>query len=412
MTLKFRDQRVPGGPITRWYVNAASGALPVSPYSVSPSSYSPQVGKYKSIDSVIGGKFQPGVFRVNPVTIKESTATCTIGTCYARYYQTSPAMWIGQKTTAPFALVGFNSDFLAVDAFDTMLGKQSLVKAYDKVKSAESDIGVMLVELNETIHMLRHPFEALSKMKSKLKKNRYKRHKGNEIAEPVIYGSVLSDLWLQYRYGIIPLVNDISSIIDLFNKQVASAERLLHRRKGMIETVKNVNITQSLKTLDGFCWTPQRTEERKIRSVSHVYFHTLLQAGANWQLHNLGLNLGNLPTVVWEKIPYSFVVDWFVGVSRWLTAVKADPFHQYLGNCTSQVYEQTIKYDMSTPYYGTYKSLEEFRPSTYTMTSKVLIRHINDTLPVLPVINADFFTWKRELDSLSLIWQRTFNRRH
>jgi len=346
--------------------------------------------------------------------------------------------YTGEFIVTALPLYEWKSDvqsFYPTPIRDDAFAKQTLIKCYDKLNSAPVDLGVMLAELGETLHMLRHPFEAISKntywkrafkrvrpginesvknyvtrdwidSQGRLRRRFYNIDRSLHLRDSRM---LAADMWLQFRYGIMPLMRDIESIISHFNRQLDSLEGFRSKR-AMAETDKT-GTSYSLKSLDGFSWMAQKKKVTHIKSSSVVYFkYRLNQTGS--KARYFGLDYDNVPTVVWEKIHLSFVIDWFINVSRWLTAIKADPFHEYLGNCTSQVH--TVKCEVepvSIGYLLPSGFVEEFDPGKFSSITKFLVRTVNDPLPVLPVINADFFNYTKTLDSLTLIWQKIAKRR-
>lgn len=149
-----------------------------------------------------------------------------------------------------------------------------------------------------------------------------------------------SDGYLQYKFNLAPLLSDICGI-------AAAAHRTLKR---MNELVSRSGRTQSKHFRFDFVEYPDTTDEgtwgvnsdpvildRTIfssfvgrRKVFNdlTSFHAQIEYNYNYTryqiehaqlltfLDGIGLNLN--PAIIWNAIPWSFVVDWVIGIGRWL----------------------------------------------------------------------------------------------
>lgn len=337
------------------------------------------LGDFKDIDTVVDGKFVPGVFRVNPVTIRHGTGTCTNGKIIGRGQPTGDA-----NIRGPF--MAFRG-LTPYGVWDAALEEASVSKAYAKLNEANAEVGVMLAELGETLHMLGHPFSAIQKFfKSK------GRFRGFDLT---------SDLWLQYRYGIRPMIKDISDIIATVNRDAYVQSNALRRKKN---GVKRDSVTVN-KTATGFSaagFVSLETTESKVSSHTSLYYR--LAYDRDW-MSRWGLSPSESLSIAWELVPYSFVVDWFFSVGNWLKGMMPLPGMTYIGGCTSQ--KTVIKYvaEPIDPYWGTQGTkCQEFVPSKFTWDSETLIRRVGAILPAMPAIQPRGLGFSQYLDSLGLIW--------
>lgn len=70
-------------------------------------------------------------------------------------------------------------------------------------------------------------------------------------------------------------------------------------------------------------------------------------------LDTLGLNLN--PSTIWAVIPWSFVVDWFIGIGPALKASENDwlqPWLDYHQGCVTRHCHGTVRVDFRDPYGG------------------------------------------------------------
>jgi len=381
MTFKVTDKLL-AAP-TLWLTSYSGSGQPVT----NPFSYPNRfVGLYKSIDSVYGGAFRPGIFRVNPVTIRSCTGQVTAGgfTCKDKgspydYNIVSGAlacMWSSSYAAMPNT------------AWNQNLANQALVKAYNKCQGSSLQGGVILGELMETIHFLKNPLREVLKL----------------LSSPSVKN--LSNAWLSYRYGLRPLLKDISDAIALIKKGFRKSQGLL-RASG---TVKFNDISTSLGSNTMFYGLNARLQTTVVTSISTsctVYYR--VSSSSLSRLEDLGLSPWDIPGIAWELIPLSFVADWFFRVGPWLEAIRPTFSVTYLGNSVSQksVTKETRELVSVYPLGG--YTLSGYSPSHIEKVETKLIRQVNQALPVLPPVNLDYRDFNHVLDSAALLSQRLGN---
>jgi len=155
---------------------------------------------------------------------------------------------------------------------------------------------------------------------------------------------VAADLYLQYKFNIAPLVSDINGIIRAVKETEKRLNGLISRSGGRrtchyvrrfieypdpdIEYASPGHVASFYK-LDGTQHVSGGTlTDRRQVITQPTEFHAEIQYNYNYTeyqleharvlglLDSLGVNLN--PAIVWNAIPWSFVVDWLVGVSQWL----------------------------------------------------------------------------------------------
>jgi hypothetical protein len=155
----------------------------------------------------------------------------------------------------------------------------------------------------------------------------------------------LAGLYLEYMFNLAPLVSDIASIhkaLSLTSKRIdvlIREEGRLQRRHSTVRFVEFVDPPPDVSN-NGYLVAPVSNwnlfitrVERKVvyePTVFHVeleYQYTLSELQkANAQLLGyldaLGINLN--PAIIWNAIPWTFVVDWVLGVSKFLDSLKVE----------------------------------------------------------------------------------------
>lgn len=155
------------------------------------------------------------------------------------------------------------------------------------------------------LNALAHPLQAFKKEKERL----YKSFHRGEIKTYSHLLKRIADAWMTYRYGIMPLVYSIQDILKTIKLKDATYHT---ERAGDSVDVKDFETRPLIKpalylqdTISGVI---------QVRAVGKDGY----SAGSTLQLSDL---IGFNPAVtLWEKIPYSFVVDWALNVGDYLSA--------------------------------------------------------------------------------------------
>lgn len=131
---------------------------------------------------------------------------------------------------------------------------------------------------------------------------------------------LLADLWLQYRYAWIPLVQTIDACKVAFFSKVSKNPAILSVKASMKDTYRakdNFFVTNPIGGEAPFVGTKVTKIETKVK-IGFRY-------GIDSSLVNTASQLGLTgPTnLVWNLIPFSFVVDWWLPIGGMLEAYSA-----------------------------------------------------------------------------------------
>lgn len=131
-----------------------------------------------------------------------------------------------------------------------------------------------------------------------------------------------------------------------------------------------------------------------------------MTAPLSWQ-QRLGVDWGSVPELVWEKIPLSFVVDWFFDVGVWLQAIKRVDQRSILGSCTSTVVDRHLRGYIAEVYAYDYCDRPVItNPGKCYFHHRQFDRVVNPTLSAFPVVKPDVSSLLHGLDAIGLIYQR------
>lgn len=144
-------------------------------------------------------------------------------------------------------------------------------------------------------------------------------------------GRTFTDNWLMYRYGILP------TMLDLYGIGAAAEDYYVNRplrisvkRAGSIPFIGSTSTLGPFGSLGATATTRTKWSGKtdvKVRldaSVSHAEHRALQQLG-----------VVNPATVVWELIPYSFVLDWFINIGDYIGGLSAFSGLTFKANSTT-----------------------------------------------------------------------------
>lgn len=261
-----------------------------------------------------------------------------------------------------------------------------------KIKGEKVNLGLLSAEYRKTassfsqaVHRLREIARAIVRLKKnpaalarEAAKRRKRRVIKNVLQTPI--GTQASRDYLLVRYGLAPTVSDMIGALDAL---AFGLNRPLVKRtsKSASSTTKSANqINQSLYPGDYRYFT----YEGNTKAVAYVEWYP---DDLSNQMNRLGLT--NLPSLAWELVPFSFVVDWFLTVGSTLQSLDA-----LTGagrkSCTATKREK-ISMDSSFP--GRYKgeaysrsvsALNPVLPSWKPSTNAI---HIADSLALLRTLS-------------------------
>jgi len=177
-----------------------------------------------------------------------------------------------------------------------------------------------LGELKETVSMLRSPLKSLREASvdylSTLRKGRRRSSSWNK--------GFLSNTWLEYQYGISPLISDLDNGMTAY-RRLTTDESQYKKISGTGEQTYHNSFGSTTTPLDGSGLTLQvnsivRTvKQQRYKGLVMRRFHTSAPAVPDSfdefnRIFGLKMTIENFVPTAWELLPYSFLVDYFANV--------------------------------------------------------------------------------------------------
>lgn len=358
------------------------------------------VGIFKKIDDVVTPNYYKRKRRGELILNDFSISTETAGHTSSGLMEFTHPNWgrvriIGDIGGYVENQVG-NSE-LALPGLDQI----ALIKATAKMKETPVLGGEILATLGQTISMLKRPFGSSLELIAKIER-RKKFWLGKKAYNAAQAGA---KAWLETRYGWKPLIGDAQSIMRTATKsrlslsEVRVARASAKDERTLIETVDTYICSNSYRVRG------TKTRTIKVRASAGIFYRLLPIDQGEAVLRQLGLHGQNVPSTVWELIPLSFVVDWFVNAGLWITAITPRSDIQTLGNWVTKVTDTT--YDLS----GGSMTRQMSNPTaTYSGTwnpvshkGNYVSRKVNQSLALTPLLLNRPLSIAHQIDGISLL---------
>lgn len=120
----------------------------------------------------------------------------------------------------------------------------------------------------------------------------------------------LADLFLSYKMGVVPLLHDLEGAVKMLSQNKALRRTA---RSNEVLSVVDTNVQTFQDNM--VTWRLTKSSSRILSIRYGILYEDTAVGRAVAQL-----GLSRPLTSAWELVPYSFVIDWFVGVGDWLDA--------------------------------------------------------------------------------------------
>jgi hypothetical protein len=221
-----------------------------------------------------------------------------------------------------------------LDVFTTA-DNRALVKLHKAIQAETTSWQgmVFLGELRETIHMIRRPLSAIQDHLNRYCKdvvNRARRVRSRTSWSRAKFldevRKVVAGTWLEYTFGIQPLVGDIKGAIGVLAHDNDDQRRSRARGHGYAEKALAPFLNDP--NFGGFMPTIVTTQ-------TFLRCRVVYRAGLSWTaaapfgtmqriVELSGFRLREFVPTIWELIPYSWLVDYFLNLGDFIQCTATD----------------------------------------------------------------------------------------
>lgn len=221
----------------------------------------------------------------------------------------------------------------------------------------------------------------------------------------VTVGSCMSNLWMSYRYGFMPMIYSMQDAMIAFNASFA---------KG-VSLTSQVTLGDSLfaeTSAPGSTSTGYKATNKSSRSCRGSFRKKAYFNYTNSMLARLvGNPFATVARTTWELVPFSFVADWFVGIGDYLDNLQVDTLVPTSSvNVTEKGTTRLVNwFEPNGAIDGYSHTIAKFYGTSAESTHFKFERSVGSlSVPGID-LSQSWYTFKRSIDSACLLWQR-FNK--
>lgn len=380
-----------------------------------------------------------GLVRQNPMSVRSVRCNATSGKIINYGWSQDKQYHVidGPACGFYFYDVGIRptSDLMNVSpatGFSLSEGQNVLQEALAKCNESDFALNEYLLEWKQTLQLLRNPLKTVIDAHRTLRKwfghdSWIYSPQGRSMPGAVILSfrtrreisikraskwlvEEASSRWLQYRYGIMPAVLDITKVLNRLASgdpmhapiQFKKARHVLSSVSTNITHQRNVDLTTLL-------FKGKRVDEESYHA--HQMFRPVAKVG--WA-YSVGLHPLQMFNVIWNAIPWSFTVDWLFCVDRWLKAVAFNPYIEFVGNCVTHRISTKYDIELDSSWAASYGPSCQSKLDYYqvgTLYREEARREINLPCSRMLFTTMKWSSVKNLLTGLSLIIQPILNKR-
>jgi hypothetical protein len=293
---------------------------------------------------------------------------------------------------------------------DNLLNRAE-VECLNKARDQKLDLGESLVDIDRTILMIgRRAAQVISAFRHARAGRLEKAAEAlglskKQITSRGVKGNAkaIAEAWLELQYGWKPLLNDIHDGIQLANEGLERDPYL---------TTATRRLKDKLPFIERDAFDITWAEEKLTASVE-AYVETKYRfrlADANLA-YLTGLGLENPAYIAWVALPMSFVVDWFIPVSDWLSAISAPLGLTFVSGYSTVKSAGTIEYERSKMF--SHPDVTYLRAAKGRTDFVMMRRIVYDSFPIPKLyFRFPFSNWERVASAIALFVasERTFKR--
>lgn len=212
-------------------------------------------------------------------------------------------------------------------------------------------------------------------------------------------GAPISERWLEYQYGWRPLMSDIYAIHADLKRSFETKDFVLSAKAYASEDweypVNRIAGNNIPGAGDGI---------QRYQSSVGVHVECVAKIHDAWLYRLAQLNMINPAAVLWYRVPFSFVFDWFIPVSAFLEACSATAGLTFLTG--SRSVRTTTRCDYA---FRTWRTGETVRDYVPPKGHRAAIRLVRTQLTSFPTpslyVTRDPFNLNRSANAVALVHQ-------
>lgn len=203
------------------------------------------------------------------------------------------------------------------------LVNEALIKALTNLKSMRVNLGVAFAEAQQTADLVGSTASRIARAYNNCKRGRYK----DALRSLGASARQVPNNWLEMQYAWKPLLSDVYGAVEALQTRDTPPDWRVTVKGAQRDTEKlqydyftghaTVRVDRS-RMAGGFV--------RLDYSPGNTFLSSLTQVG-----------MTNPLEVLWEKVPFSFIYDWFQPIGGWLSVMDAAYGWQFISGSNSSI---------------------------------------------------------------------------
>lgn len=427
-----------------WRVRSSDGlgyrSIPRTTYRVNSTHYLGPVSNAKIGTDQSFSDMHP-IARLNPPRNIAYGQKVTVYSLKAGFEIHEPKLDIvAQESQWPFVgtkAYPVSEDISTPLTFDYGLANGAMLKAYSKMNEADLQLNEYVFEWKQVVRLLKDPFKTVLRAHRILDRwarrdnwiyvpsHIVRKHVDGVLVSKRPTGAVLmsfrtrrtipvseasnavlnaaANRWLQYRYGIAPMIKDITKVMVMVEKPPFTQQ--LRSASGRLWVSRQEESTSDFK----YRWIPvdlmfKVTRQTGSFYAAKVWYKVAYEPPTSW---TLGLHPRQWINALYNAVPYSFVLDWAINLDEWMKAINVPPWIKPVANvCTAKEYDYvrsvctSVRW-ISSPYYQ--GSITK-TPLAFKRRLR-FHRKIDLPPPTKPVVGTAWRSMKNVMTGLALLYK-------
>jgi len=303
-----------------------------------------------------------------------------------------------------------------IDAADRLLKNKLLLK----IKDQKINVQQFLAERDQTIRLVTETVTSIASAIKNLKRgnirgafeqvgiplsNRYLRKFNKHYVRD--QSAAIANGWVKMQYGVRPLLNDVKGAAEFLAQRIAEQKPPIQR----VVAVTTIDTRADRK----FTIKPDYVRNVTELNTCQYTIKYTVYFKQNLSVSNLPTQLGltNPALILWELTPWSFVVDWFLPIGNFLSALDATVGLTFEGGCKTVFIRANARKDFTA--HNTRWGTNSYVYSSEQKTYRQKIQCIRTTLAGFPSSQIPAFknpvSTEHMLNALALLRQQFRGRR-
>lgn len=309
-------------------------------------------------------------------------------------------VWSGSSLDGPVGFIG-NTSPPNFPKLDLQYG--NIWKSIEQYGKSDVNIGVFLGELRETVRMFHKPWRLAADIVS----GKISIPKRVKTIKGLLEAS--GNQYLGYRYGWRPFLNDVKGFTRLSSRLDQSYRADLARKPMTLKVNSEVSDAATSSGRSSYApgpayqvdWCNTATVTIKRCEWCLVSKNPSLQSRSVASQFASTMHLGDIGSIAWELMPYSFIVDWFLPIGDTIAAATDSPANIVAASQPWQWTETKERVDIVNTGYGSSSWISNITFG-YSVESIGFARSALGSFPPKPA-NIDGF---QKLDLAMIVGQR------